>query len=124
MQQQVDPRLLFATHYHPLCAEFAGSARITQGHMAALVGAQQQCVGINSSGGGGSDSSQGITFLYRLQPGPCPKSYGLQVSGCADKAAAAQCSAVRALSPAGCGCSLALEPQSVLTLSTIRHLLS
>lgn len=80
--KQVDPRLLFATHYFPLCAEFAGSERVTQGHMAALVGPQHRAVGGSSSGGGrgggGSSSSDGITFLYRLEPGPCPKSYGLQ----------------------------------------------
>lgn len=87
MLLQVDPRLLFATHYHPLCAEFAGSARVTQGHMAALVGPQHRAVGADDTNGGGGGrtsgsggiSSDGITFLYSLQPGPCPKSYGLQV---------------------------------------------
>ena len=33
----------------------------------------------NNSGGDASDASDGITFLFRLQPGPCPRSYGLQV---------------------------------------------
>lgn len=38
ISSQVDCRLLFATHYHPLTAEFAANPRVTLGHMAALVG--------------------------------------------------------------------------------------
>lgn len=76
--------MLFATHYHPLCAETAGNARIRQGHMAALVGPQHAAVGGGSSGsghggGGGTSGSDGIIFLYKLQDGPCDKSYGLSV---------------------------------------------
>lgn len=82
--------MLFATHYHPLNAETASNPHIQQGHMAALVGPQHTSIGAgaNSSGGGnsskgggggGSAGSDGITFLYKLQPGPCDKSYGLSV---------------------------------------------
>lgn len=38
MSSQVDCRLLFATHYHPLTAEFSANPRVSLGHMAALVG--------------------------------------------------------------------------------------
>lgn len=38
ISSQVDCRLLFATHYHPLTAEFSFNPRISLGHMAALVG--------------------------------------------------------------------------------------
>ena len=33
----------------------------------------------SSSNNSGGDASDAITFLFRLQPGPCPRSYGLQV---------------------------------------------
>ena len=78
----VDCRLLFATHYHPLTAEFARSARIALGHMAALVGAPQALPSAPTAaaaGQGGSSAERLITFLYELRPGACPRSYGLQV---------------------------------------------
>ena len=115
----LDARLLFATHYFGLTAEFGGDARVANGHMAALVGGDggsRGSVGPLEEPGGGSrcdsdvlqslglgspraaaalgsprrsagegvsrgaayDEAQ-ITFLYRLRPGACPRSYGLQV---------------------------------------------
>ena len=38
LSSQVDCRLLFATHYHPLTSEFASNPRVRLGHMSALVG--------------------------------------------------------------------------------------
>ncbi len=65
----VDCRTLFATHFHPLAStEFRDCPRVALGHMAALVQEARE-------GNAGS-----IVFLYELQPGACPKSYGLQVS--------------------------------------------
>lgn len=83
--QQVNPRMLFATHYHPLNAETAGDPGIQQGHMAALVGAQRDtgaAAAVVGGGGGSRPGSgvDGITFLYQLRQGPCDKSYGLLVS--------------------------------------------
>lgn len=73
LSRKVDCRLLFATHYHPLTTEFAGSPRVQLGHMAATVaGAQEAASGVPC-----------ITFLYRLCEGVCPKSYGLQVRAAA-----------------------------------------
>ncbi len=38
ISSQVDCRLLFATHYHPLTTEFSSNPMVSLGHMAALVG--------------------------------------------------------------------------------------
>jgi len=57
------PRVLFSTHFHQLTEEFMRMDNVKQAHMAC---------------GEGSDG--GLTFLYRLREGPCPRSYGLQVA--------------------------------------------
>ncbi|KAL0023612.1 hypothetical protein WJX77_007042 [Trebouxia sp. C0004] len=71
ISSKVDCRLLFATHYHPLTAEFSSNPRVSLGHMAALVG---------SSGEQGGEQEDGLVFLYKLCRGAAPKSYGLQVA--------------------------------------------
>lgn len=64
----MDCRTLFATHFHSLAStEFCECPRVALGHMAALV---------NEAKDGDAGS---IVFLYELQNGACPKSYGLQV---------------------------------------------
>ncbi|KAK9813990.1 hypothetical protein WJX73_008383 [Symbiochloris irregularis] len=73
LSSRIDCRLLFATHYHPLTGEFEGDPRVALGHMAALVGPAQ---GQDSSAG----SADGITFLYQMRSGACPRSYGLEVA--------------------------------------------
>lgn len=60
--------MLFATHYHPLTTEFAGDDRIKLGYMTAAVSPQSQ-----------PEDRPCITFLYKLQAGTSPQSYGLQV---------------------------------------------
>lgn len=118
LSSALDARLLFATHYFGLTAEFAGDARVANGHMAALVGGDAgyagtrgspgspsrvssrrdadklQTLGLGSPSGaapwasprrsaaegvGAAYDEAQITFLYRLRPGACPRSYGLQV---------------------------------------------
>ncbi len=83
LSARVDCRLLFATHYHPLTAEFGACARVALGHMAALVGAPPAGAArpgpLGSGGSGNSSDERLITFLYQLRPGACPRSYGLQV---------------------------------------------
>ncbi|KAK8914031.1 DNA mismatch repair protein MSH7 [Platanthera zijinensis] len=65
--ENVRCRLLFATHYHPLTKEFASHPRVNLQHMA--------CAFDQKSSG-----EQELVFLYRLAPGACPESYGLQVA--------------------------------------------
>ena len=52
---------LFSTHYHQLTEEFASSSNVRLMHMACEVGEQ-------------------VIFLYKLQDGVCPKSYGTNVA--------------------------------------------
>uniref|UniRef100_A0A0E0ES22 DNA mismatch repair protein n=1 Tax=Oryza meridionalis TaxID=40149 RepID=A0A0E0ES22_9ORYZ len=56
---------LFSTHYHRLAAENKDS-KVSLCHMACEI-----------SKGGGLEE---VTFLYKLTPGSCPKSYGVNVA--------------------------------------------
>ncbi|OAY70755.1 DNA mismatch repair protein MSH6, partial [Ananas comosus] len=60
-------RGLFSTHYHRLAAEYEKDDKVALYHMACQVG----------KGKGGVEE---VTFLYRLTPGSCPKSYGVNVA--------------------------------------------
>ncbi|GAQ86033.1 putative MutS homolog 6-2 [Klebsormidium nitens] len=101
LSEALDCRLLFATHYHPLTAEFASSPRITLAHMACqmlLDGAPSKTprgdaetladvsalsdrhVSLPEADDDNLQKEGQLVFLYKLRPGPCPKSYGLQVA--------------------------------------------
>ncbi|KAJ8749841.1 hypothetical protein K2173_013244 [Erythroxylum novogranatense] len=68
--EKVNCRLLFATHYHPLTKEFSSHPHVTLQHMAcAFKPNSEQLRG-----------DQDLVFLYRLNSGACPESYGLQVA--------------------------------------------
>ncbi|WCJ42434.1 DNA mismatch repair protein MSH7 [Euphorbia peplus] len=69
--EQVNCRLLFATHYHPLTKEFASHPHVTLQHMACA---------FESKPGTHSKHDRNLVFLYRLASGGCPASYGLQVA--------------------------------------------
>lgn len=69
-------RLLFATHYHALSREFEKSPCVQLKHMGADVGEETE-TGSNNS------SNRQITFLYKLEDGACPKSYGTSVAALA-----------------------------------------
>ncbi|PAA80328.1 hypothetical protein BOX15_Mlig007712g3 [Macrostomum lignano] len=65
-------RTLFSTHYHFLVEEFIGDPRVKLGHMACQV---------ERDGEGEEDvGSESITFLYKLRPGACPRSYGFNAA--------------------------------------------
>jgi len=70
LTEQVKCRLLFATHYHPLTKEFASHPHVSLQHMA--------CAMRPHSPPGNKEYE--LVFLYRLAPGACPESYGLQVA--------------------------------------------
>jgi len=62
--QNVNCCTLFSTHYHKLTAEYENRPSVGLHHMACFV-----------------DDEQGdVTFLYKLAPGVCPKSYGMNVA--------------------------------------------
>ncbi|CAM9452412.1 unnamed protein product [Ectocarpus sp. 13 AM-2016] len=57
---------MFATHYHSLVEDWGHHSEVALGHMSCLV---------EDNGG-----EQRVTFLYKLAPGPCPKSFGINVA--------------------------------------------
>ncbi|EGD83460.1 hypothetical protein PTSG_04067 [Salpingoeca rosetta] len=57
-------RCMFATHYHLLTDELKTNPNVTNYNMACVV----------------DDHQKDVTFLYKLQPGVCSKSYGMNVA--------------------------------------------
>ncbi|GAB2292219.1 DNA mismatch repair protein msh7 [Dionaea muscipula] len=68
--EKVYCRLLFATHYHPLTKEFGSHPYVNLQHMACTFERRSNT----------SESDSDLVFLYRLDSGACPGSYGLQVA--------------------------------------------
>ncbi|CEG41742.1 dna mismatch repair protein msh6 [Plasmopara halstedii] len=58
-------RTMFATHYHSLVEEYAENDKVSLGHMGCIVD---------------SGNERKVTFLYKLEEGMCPKSYGINVA--------------------------------------------
>ncbi|ESW35166.1 hypothetical protein PHAVU_001G212500 [Phaseolus vulgaris] len=65
--RKVQCRGLFSTHYHRLAVDYLKDPKVCLSHMACQVG-------------GGIAGLDEVTFLYRLTPGACPKSYGVNVA--------------------------------------------
>ncbi|TMW60695.1 hypothetical protein Poli38472_000737 [Pythium oligandrum] len=63
--REVKCRALFATHYHSLVEEYTQDERVSLGHMGCLVD---------------PNNERKVTFLYKLEEGMCPKSYGINVA--------------------------------------------
>ncbi|KAK4509250.1 Histone deacetylase hda1 [Mucor velutinosus] len=55
---------MFATHYQTLCKEFERSPEINNMHMGYIM----------------DEDEQNVTFLYKLTPGICEKSFGMNVA--------------------------------------------
>ncbi|KAJ4727792.1 DNA mismatch repair protein [Melia azedarach] len=64
---KVQCRGMFSTHYHLLAVDCKKDPRVSLCHMACRVG-------------NGVRGVEEVTFLYRLSPGACPKSYGVNVA--------------------------------------------
>ncbi|KGN45011.1 DNA mismatch repair protein MSH6 [Cucumis sativus] len=64
---KVQCRGVFSTHYHRLALAYHKDPRVSLHHMACRVGE-------------GNNGLEEVTFLYRLTPGTCPKSYGVNVA--------------------------------------------
>ncbi|KAJ8577089.1 hypothetical protein ON010_g2120 [Phytophthora cinnamomi] len=58
-------RTMFATHYHSLVEEYVGNDKVSLGHMGCIVD---------------PENDRKVTFLYKLEDGMCPKSYGINVA--------------------------------------------
>jgi DNA mismatch repair protein MSH6 len=64
--RKIQCRTLFATHYHSLVEEYLHEPEnVTLCHMGCLVDPENE---------------KKVTFLYKLEDGMCPKSYGLNVA--------------------------------------------
>ncbi|KAF6156960.1 hypothetical protein GIB67_039721 [Kingdonia uniflora] len=63
----INCRGMFSTHYHRLAVDYEKDPQVSLCHMACHVGSEV----------GGVEE---VTFLYRLTPGACPKSYGVNVA--------------------------------------------
>ncbi|KAJ6343741.1 hypothetical protein OIU76_005481 [Salix suchowensis] len=63
---KVQCRGMFSTHYHRLAVDYQKDSKVSLCHMSCQVG--------NGAG------VEEVTFLYRLRPGACPKSYGVNVA--------------------------------------------
>lgn len=65
--RKVQCRGMLSTHYHRLAIDYAGDPKVLLCHMACQVGK-------------GTEGLEDVTFLYRLTPGACPKSYGVNIA--------------------------------------------
>ncbi|GLT42632.1 hypothetical protein SLA2020_166220 [Shorea laevis] len=64
---KVNCRGMFSTHYHRLAVDYQKDPKVSLCHMGCQVG-------------NGVEGVEEVTFLYRLTPGACPKSYGVNVA--------------------------------------------
>ncbi|KAG8663592.1 hypothetical protein MANES_01G227200v8 [Manihot esculenta] len=64
---KVQCRGMFSTHYHRLAVDYKKDPKVSLCHMACQVG-------------NGIEELKEVTFLYKLTPGACPKSYGVNVA--------------------------------------------
>ncbi|KAI9908695.1 hypothetical protein PsorP6_004096 [Peronosclerospora sorghi] len=62
---KIQCRTMFATHYHSLVEEYADNGKVSLGHMGCIVD---------------PENDRKVTFLYKLEDGMCPKSYGINVA--------------------------------------------
>jgi DNA mismatch repair protein MSH6 len=65
MLSDIQCRTMFATHYHSLVEEYTDNDKVSLGHMGCIVD---------------PENDRKVTFLYKLEDGMCPKSYGLNVA--------------------------------------------
>ncbi|CAN1353025.1 DNA mismatch repair protein MSH6 [Linum perenne] len=64
---KVQCRGMFSTHYHRLAVDYEKDPKVSLCHMSCKIGV-------------GATGVEEVTFLYRLTPGACPKSYGVNVA--------------------------------------------
>eukprot|EP00055_Hartaetosiga_balthica_P004931 m.13709 g.13709 ORF g.13709 m.13709 type:complete len:1251 (+) comp4189_c0_seq1:110-3862(+) len=62
--EKIGCRCMFATHYHLLTDEMKRKSNVSNFNMACVV----------------DENQRDVTFLYKLQPGVCSKSYGMNVA--------------------------------------------
>ncbi|XP_004931420.2 probable DNA mismatch repair protein Msh6 isoform X1 [Bombyx mori] len=68
-------RAVFSTHYHSLVRHLAAHDGLVLGHMACMVETDESVPDSEDH-----IPEETITFLYKLSPGACPKSYGFNAA--------------------------------------------
>ncbi|XP_045779005.1 probable DNA mismatch repair protein Msh6 isoform X2 [Maniola jurtina] len=68
-------RCVFSTHYHSLVHHLASHPGVQLGHMACMVETDE-----TTPDNEDDIPEETITFLYKLSPGACPKSYGFNAA--------------------------------------------
>ncbi|XP_034836109.1 probable DNA mismatch repair protein Msh6 isoform X1 [Maniola hyperantus] len=68
-------RCVFSTHYHSLVHHLASHPNVQLGHMACMVETDE-----TTPDNEDNIPEETITFLYKLSPGACPKSYGFNAA--------------------------------------------
>ncbi|KAF9416391.1 hypothetical protein HW555_006238 [Spodoptera exigua] len=68
-------RVIFSTHYHSLVHHLSSYPGIMLGHMACMVETDESAPDSEDN-----IPEETITFLYKLSPGACPKSYGFNAA--------------------------------------------
>ncbi|CAH0760592.1 unnamed protein product [Diatraea saccharalis] len=68
-------RVVFSTHYHSLVHHLASHPGVLLGHMACMVETDE-----STPDNEDDIPEETITFLYKLSPGACPKSYGFNAA--------------------------------------------
>ncbi|CAH0596392.1 unnamed protein product [Chrysodeixis includens] len=68
-------RAVFSTHYHSLVHHLASHPGVMLGHMACMVETDESTPDSEDH-----IPEETITFLYKLSPGACPKSYGFNAA--------------------------------------------
>ncbi|CAK1545535.1 unnamed protein product [Leptosia nina] len=67
-------RVIFSTHYHSLVKHLGTHSAVQLGHMACMVEIEEVTETEENI------PEETITFLYKLSPGACPKSYGFNAA--------------------------------------------
>ncbi|XP_013186180.1 probable DNA mismatch repair protein Msh6 [Amyelois transitella] len=68
-------RVVFSTHYHSLVNHLSSHPGVVLGHMACMVETDESTPDSEDH-----IPEETITFLYKLSPGACPKSYGFNAA--------------------------------------------
>ncbi|GMT28784.1 hypothetical protein PFISCL1PPCAC_20081, partial [Pristionchus fissidentatus] len=71
MTKRIGARSVFSTHYHGLCERVQDDKDILLMHMGCVVEDDEETIEV---------TEEAVTFLYRLMPGVCPRSFGFNAA--------------------------------------------
>ncbi|GMR53872.1 hypothetical protein PMAYCL1PPCAC_24067, partial [Pristionchus mayeri] len=74
MTKRIGARSIFSTHYHGLCERVEGDKEISLMHMGCVVEDEEETAETARV------TKESVTFLYKLVPGVCPRSFGFNAA--------------------------------------------